>query len=651
MPKTNKYFLLICLSFFLSGCLGVKHLKNDEKLLYRQSIRAPKGINTDDLDNLYAQKPNRKLFGTPIAPLVGIYYWGKKGYNQEKYVRKKEKIEKKFESKIARTQSQKKINNLRFRKQKKLDKNDSYIENGNLRMQWGEPVAVFDSTVLKTTEDRFKDYLFSKGYFNNHVTTRTLSIGKLTNVTYRIEPGPPFIIDTILYKISDTAVFKLVHQSANGSFVKKGLPYDQENFSKERERIDLLLKDHGYYDFSRQYIEFDVDTSSEGHHKVVAMLIIKDPSNRNNHKQFMIDSINFVADAGVSSPGKERNQRSYRHINFQQFENQYNRKVLSQRVFIAPGNTYSRSNTFATQRQLANLDAFKFVNINYDTSDGHFVANIFTSPLNRYEWTNEFGVNVTQGYPGPFYNVNFKKRNIFRGLENFDLNGRIGFEGVAAATSDQNVYRSTEAGANASITFPQFLWPLKESTRIWLGKYNPKTRVSLGYTFTDRPEYRRAATSFTNTYTWQNKRTTLFSFTLTNLSIINSDIKTDEFQQILNEQQDLGNFSLVNSFKPSFVNSMIFSITWNPNDYGQQGKTSVFIRAQAESGGTIFNFIDTKPVDDQGLQTFKYLRGNVDLRQITPLTKVTSLAFRLNGGVAYSYASSPSLPYEKFFFA
>ncbi|MCI0750693.1 MAG: outer membrane protein assembly factor, partial [Flammeovirgaceae bacterium] len=67
--------------------------------------------------------------------------------------------------------------------------------------------------------------------------------------------------------------------------------------------------------------------------------------------------------------------------------------------------------------------------------------------------------------------------------------------------------------------------------------------------------------------------------------------------------------------------------------------------------GTIFNFIDTKPVDDQGLQTFKYLRGNVDLRQITSLTKVTSLAFRLNGGVAYSYASSPSLPYEKFFFA
>jgi outer membrane protein assembly factor BamA len=96
---------------------------------------------------------------------------------------------------------------------------------------------------------------------------------------------------------------------------------------------------------------------------------------------------------------------------------------------------------------------------------------------------------------------------------------------------------------------------------------------------------------------------------------------------------------------------MIFSITWNPNDYGTQGKTSVLIRAQVESGGTIFNFVSDKPILNQGLQTFKYLRGSVDLRQVTSLTKVTTLAFRLNGGVSYSYASNRSLPYEKFFFA
>src|SRR5690606_11002087 len=119
----------------------------------------------------------------------------------------------------------------------------------------------------------------------------------------------------------------------------------------------------------------------------------------------------------------------------------YNLRILSQRVFILPGDLFSRTNTFITQRQLANLDAFKFVNINYDTTGGKFIANIFTSPMDRYQWLNEVGVNVTQGYPGPFYNISFKKRNVFRSLESFDLSGRIGLEGVAAATATGDVYR------------------------------------------------------------------------------------------------------------------------------------------------------------------------------------------------------------------
>src|SRR5690606_27831616 len=121
----------------------------------------------------------------------------------------------------------------------------------------------------------------------------------------------------------------------------------------------------------------------------------------------------------------------------QYYENNYNLKILSQRVFLKPGELYSRSKTLNTQQQLANVDAFKFVNINYDTSGGKFIANIFTSPLSRYEWSNEAGVSVTQGFPGPFYNMTFKKRNVFKGMESFDLSGRIGFEGVASATSDQ----------------------------------------------------------------------------------------------------------------------------------------------------------------------------------------------------------------------
>ena len=633
----------------LSGCLGTKHLKENEKLLFRQSIKAPPNINEEELRALYAQKPNRRFLFLPIYHLVAIYYAGEKRYDREEFIRKKAEVEKKFNEKIAKATSERKINNLQFRKQKKIDKYNARIEKGNLFMQWGEPVAVFDTALVDITINRFKNYLFSEGYFENEVEANISSSGKFVRVTYEIDVGQPYIIDSLFYRISDSTVFDLIMRTRKNSLIKEGERYREDNFTQERERLDLYLKDHGFYDFSRQYIDFNIDTTSLGHRRVAVLMTIRDPAKRGYHKQFVIDSVRFTTDAGVNLPGVERKERTYRDVQYRYYDDKYNLKILSQRVFLSPGDLYSRSKTFETQRQLANLDAFKFVNINYDTSGGTFIANIFTSALDRYEWSNEVGVNVTEGYPGPFYNLNFKKRNLFGGLENFELNGRIGIEGVASATGQLNVYKSTEAGINGSITFPQFLWPFRSATQIRLGKYNPKTRLAVGYNYTDRPEYSRNSTTVSNTYTWQNQRTTQFSLALFNLSLINSEIKSSRFRQVLDELDSLGNYNLARSFEPSFVSSMIFSITWNKN-YGTFDRNAVFIRAQVEPGGTTLNFIDPEIITRQGLQYFKYLRLNFDFRQIRILSSWATFAYRLNAGVAYSYGSDRSLPYEKYYF-
>jgi outer membrane protein insertion porin family len=649
----NRYFLfIVLLPVLLGGCLGTKHLKENEKLLYRQGIQAPRRIHTDELKDLYAQRPNRKILGLPIAPLVAIYYSGYRRYDQEKLISRKQRKEKKFDEKLAKATKEKRIANLQFRKQKITDRFTDKIENGNTVMQWGEPISVFDSSMVTQTKERFSDYLFSKGYFTNKVSSKVLSISKLVNVTYKIEPGRPYIIDSIFYNIPDTGIFSLVKKHEKGSFIKPGEQFDQNNFTKERERLDLLMKDHGYYDFSRQYIEYQTDTSyRRPERRVVVKLEIKDPARRGYHKQFKIDTVNFITDAGVSVDGVQREQRPYRDIQYSYYTDQYNLKILSQRVFLKPGELYSRSKTLNTQRQLANVDAFKFVNINYDTTDGKFTANIFTSPLSRYEWTNEAGVSVTQGFPGPFYNMTFKKRNVFKGMETFDLSGRFGFEGVASATDDQNFYKSTEAGINASFTFPQFIWPFRDRVRFRHAQYNPKTKFTAGYAFTDRPEYRRTAISLNGTYSWNNKRTRLFSITPVNLSVIDTSNLSDNFRKLLFDQRDLGNFSLLNSFRPSFVNSIIFSITWNLNNYGNLEGNSAFVRTQLESGGTIWNIFDPAVITQYELEYFKYLRLSVDMRRINVLSKNTVLAYRFNSGLAYAYGDNKSLPYEKFFFA
>lgn len=626
-------------------------------------MKAPKGLSTEGMSDLLVQKPNRKLLGLTGHYLVWMYYPGVRKFNDPKskflfwpayskdaFIARKEKVAKKFDRKINQANDPKKKATLTFRKQRKLDGLNKKIENGNLFMQWGEPIAVFDTTSMRLSTERLDDYLFNKGYFLNTVTARPKALGRIVTVVYDINPGPHYLYDTLIYQVPDTVVLKYLKKTESQSLIKKGKSYDQAGLGSERERIDLMLKDLGYYDFSRQYIDFDIDTSYKAPHKVAVMLKISNPARRDYHKQFVVDSVAIQPDAGVPIPSSvKRFTKVYHDITFNYYTDIYSKRILSQRIFIHKDSLYSRTKTFDTQRQLANLDVFKFVNVNYDTSGGRFIASIFTSPLDRYAWSNEAGVSLTQGFPGPYYSLSFKKRNIFHGLETFELTGRFGFEGVASAADRNNVYKSTEANGNASVTFPQFLLPFTGSGSYRLGRLNPRTKVLAGYTYTDRPEYTRSIVTVSNTYNWENPRKTQYSFTLNNLNIIRSQ-KRGSFDSLLNALYTEQGNNLRNSFKPSFVSSMIFQVIWNPKNYGNTENNSFFVRAAAESGGTFFNFFQPDFITKEGLEIYKYVRLSLDYRHIKVMDKHTVLAFRFNSGVGYSYGDNHTLPYEKFFF-
>lgn len=648
-----------------SSCLGTRYLKPGEKLLYRQKIEAPKSFNKQPLSDLYAEKTNRRFLGLPINTLVWMYYTGQKRYHQEKYIDKKEKVTARFDRKIEKANAEKRKSSLQYRKQRKLDALDGKIENGNLFMQWGEKAAVFDTTNTNLTSERFNDYLFTKGYFRSQVkwkaTGRKLRGGLFSRksvifLTFYVSPGPRYTYDSISYHIPDSTIASIVNQRPSARLIKKSDPFDQEKLNQERERIDNLLKDNGYFTFSREYIDYDIDTAYRDGFRMAIRLNINNPGRSQRHKQYKLDSIIFVTDASTTGVGSQgglkRQSRVFRDITYSYYKNQYSTRVLSQRVFLHKDSLYSRSATLNTQRQLANLAVFKFVNINYDTTGGKFIANLFSSPLNRYSWSNEAGLTVTQGFPGPYYNMSFMKRNLFGGLEIFELNGRFGFEGVAPATEDADVYKSVTGNVHASITFPQFLFPMSAAAVTRLGKYNPKTKLLAGYTYTDRPEYNRRTTTFSHTYTWENQRTSQYSFTIGNLNIIRSTINpVTKFDSVLSALQAQGN-NLINTFKPSLVSSMIFSWTWNPDEYGNTERNSLYLRTSVESGGTLLNFIELGSNESiQGLQLYKYLRFNVDVRRNRIINANTILAYRLNTGVAWSYIEGNFLPYEKYFFA
>ncbi len=652
MKGKIRYFLILSsLSILFSGCLGSRYLKPGEKLLYKQTVDGPKGFKTDELKDLYLQKTNRRFLGLPINSLVWMYYTGEKKYNPEKFESKKAKVETRFNRKIARTTNEKRKSSLQYRRQHKLDVLNGKLENGNMFMQWGEKAAVYDSGNVALTAERLTDFLFTKGYFKAATDIKKSEFKKRVTVTYIISPKAAYFYDSISINIVDTKIRAIVESNASSSLIKKGDQFNQDLLNKERERIDILLKDNGYFAFNREYVEYDIDTTFGGFHQIALRLNINNPARLSAHKQFRIDSIIFITDASAKAPVDQTKRQivPYRDITYQYFKNEYSKRILSQRIFFHQDSLYTRSGTLNTQRQLANLGMFKFVNINYDTSAGKFIANLFSSPLNRYSWSNEAGLTVTQGFPGPYYNMSFLKRNLFGGIEIFELNGRVGFEGVASATDAGNFYKSIEAGLNASITFPQFLLPLSENAQYRFGKLNPKTKLLAGFTYSDRPEYRRETTTFSYTYSWESKRTTQYAFTLANLNIIRSSLD-DNFRALLDDLSTTQGNNIRLSFNPSFVSSMIFSMTWNPENYGNTTSNSKFLRVQAESGGTMLNFYTPGLVERDSLQLFKYLRINADYRKNRVLDQNTILAYRFNIGVGWAYSDENVLPYEKYFF-
>ncbi|NJM93492.1 MAG: hypothetical protein HC842_01485 [Cytophagales bacterium] len=511
MARFSPFFPLslfvCCAVIVLSGCLGTRYLGKDEYLLYNQKIKGNQHIGQGRLEAFYQQKSNRRLPLLPAAPYVYLYHLGETWHDTAKVRQKTAQITQRYEERISKAEEkdkQKKARRLKKKRNRKLEHQRKVMDEGNGLMRLGEPVAVLDSVKVINTQEQILNHIRSKGFFHAEVSHQISRRLRTANVRYQVRENEPYTIGMLLYRTDDININRLLKESERQRILVENERYDEDKLKAERDRMEKLLRNNGYYDFSKQYIQFQIDTTF-GNKQVLVRTVISKPAARGFHKIFRLDSVIFTTDAEESGSQNKRNFRLYNGITYRYFTERYSKKILDRRVFIYPDSLYGIDNTTTTQRMLANLDMFKFININYDTTAGRFVANIYTSPLQKYSTTNETGVNVTQGFPGPFYNIGLKNRNPFNGLEILEFNGRFGIEGVASASNTDNIYQSREFGLNTSLLFPQFMIPVGNRTQSYLGRLNPKTRLSANYQFTNRPEYIRRNLSLAMAYTWQKK--------------------------------------------------------------------------------------------------------------------------------------------------
>jgi hypothetical protein len=653
--KSLKYILFIAVLWIVGACSLTKNLSEGEYTLYNNELVGIEISDEEAITTLFIAEPNTRIPLTNISLGVTIYQLGANFYDSVKVAKKLDVTE--GELTEVRAQQKENVENRKLSKKadklvSKINTYEEKLEFGNFLMRTGNPVTKLDSAEIKLTVVKIDNYLYNRGFLDSEVDFTVKTKKNKATVSYLIEERKPYQLDSIYTNSDNDAIKKVLAANYKESFLKNGENYNQDAFVSERNRIEELLKNNGFYMFNKSFIEYNLYYDTLKKSINTEQRILK-PTFSEYHQVYTIDSVIFYVNPPSEAFEDNHIARKFRNINFDFYRDRYSEKILSSRIFFQKGERYNRSDFLETQKQLSNLDLFRFINISFDTLGTSLLAKVITQPNQKYQLTNQLGLSITEQLPGPFFSASLRNRNFFRAGEILEFNFRAGLEGVASAT-DQGVYQSRELGTSASVIFPRFLLPFYQSSLQKFGKYNPNTRTQLGYNYTNRPEYTRSGLNGLLSYTWATRNNRQqFTINAADLNYIRTPQIQDEFLQILTDLQNQGN-NLIWSFLPSFISSISAQSVINFNQYGNFTRNQAsLLRLFAESGGTTLNFLNGADNSEAAdFANFQWLKFQADFRRFYPLDNNQTIAYRVNLGVAQPYGiSNGILPYEKYFFA
>jgi len=667
---------LLLLGLLAAGCSPLRLLGPKQQLLSRIELKGVKQADAEKIQALYRQKPNSRF---PL-PKLAIYQLGRSFYNADRLQRKLDASKASFDQRMqaARPDSAK-MGKLFTKRERRTNRLQLALDKGNAIMRLGEPPVIYDSALTRQTAEQIATFLKSKGFFRSHVqytdtlADRRFSLGRLFGgpdslhrrrvlVTYRITENTPFRYSQLDYDIADSAVARRVLAAQPATLLHVSDQYDEEAIDQERARLDALLKNDGYFDFRQQYITLEADTSFTPA-TVRLRTIIASPASGESHPRYTIRRVRFITDAGTVRFGQKRDTIVHDSTHYLAFRHRISTRLLSRKIAVHPGDYYSLNNTQTTQRQISQLDVFRFTTINYvrvrprtaeDSLRHELEAVIAASPAKRYQETVEFGGTYVAERAGPFGNLRLKARNPFGGAEVLELGLRAGFEGQYEPVNNNTEERlrstlTTQLGANLNLILPQFLVPWRPNQ--FLTRYNPRTRFTIGYNFVSRPEYSRTNLEGTFDYIWQRSPFHQLVFTPVDLSLVNTtglDRNTDFYKALVRQfpNPEAADFTFSRQFVPSFS----FTSLYNSNDFNET-RDAHYLRLFAEVGG-ITRSLYQESLNRQGIRVTDFYRLNVDYRRYHKLGPKSFLVYRLNGGLVQPLRPSNSvIPYDKYFFA
>lgn len=611
-------YLFICILLFSASCNVTKHLPAGEKLYDGVDIKVKTDGNKsasalkDELKDLVRPKRNTKILGMRYK-LYFYYALGEpRGKGLRKYVREK----------------------------------------------LGEPPVLASEVNVEKNRQILENRLQNRGYFYATVTgdTATSAKGKLLKMKFEATTGQRYFLRNINFP-TDTSieVLRNISRSKRRTLLKPGGPYDLETIQNERTRIDLWLKDRGYYYFNADYILNRADTGA-GDHQVDLTLVLKRTTPPNDQVPYYINNIWVYPTYSIEKDSLLGAAPSEKHGDFNIIDpdHYFKPKAFTRMLIFKPGDKYSRKDHNLSLNRLVNMGVFKFVKARFEEVDttGHYLdPYCFLTPLPRKSWRLELtGLTKSNNSNGGEISVNWRNRNFFRGAELFTASVFGGMEYQVNGT--QNV-ATNRFGAEINLFIPRVLAPFRLNTT---SEFVSKTRISARYEFFNRTD-QYTLNSYRGSYgfIWKENIKKEHEFNVLNINYVKPINITPEFQRALDTD-----ITLRRSIEPQFILGPSYNFNFNSLARANNRRNNWYFNANLDAPGNLLGVITgtTFNKEKQGTGKFlntpfsQYARVELDGRHYLRLNEknTTKLASRIIAGVGIPFGNSTTMPFIKEFF-
>lgn len=578
--------------------------------------------------------------------------------------------------------------------QKKKNRKKKHRTIGEILYSIGEAPVLLDTNTTNRSAQQMEMYLNNKGYFNSVVEDSiaypTLfrkhylkkshdsvnifgHVRKKVIVYYTVKPAPVYKIRFVHWNIQDTGVANIVFMDSAQCKIHRGAHYDVDVIDAERDRILTELRNNGYFQFSREYIRFTVDTSVGNHHADIRIqilqreLVINDSTKlKYNHQKFSVARITVKTIYNTSQ--LKNDTVRYDTTMFEgiamlrniakETELRYRPEIIAERIFFRTDTMYRQKYFENTYSQLNGLRIFRQVLVEPKISgNGKVDVQIILFAIPKQNYAAQVEGTNTGGYLGIGGSFAYQNNNLNRGAELLEFRVKGGTEAQQPLTdnnqpdaTDQITFNTIEAGAELSLNIPRAMFPFRKIGR---NGEQRRTTFSSSGNYQRRIDYDRLLINFSWGYTFRANRWNRFGIYPVELNVV----KVNPRQGLIDLLNN-GDALLRYRFTDHLINDCRFSFVHNQQS-NKNSKWHPVLRFDAEiSGLSVYPFM--KAINATPDTSGSYLIGGIPFSHYARLYATGTvyrdigdhqqLVVRMVYGAGFPQKNYATLPLEKSFY-